>query len=303
MISSFAVVAAGHSDAEDLCSAYRASFPHLAAHFARIVDLRTMDISVEEVDEHTSRFTFNLPLAFAVMEQHYEHLAELLHHFDRVSAVAVHPDTGASLFQLLLEEDVFHISLLVQDGKLCWEGSSCPCEPVSWSSEGAFEYLLDIDCSIRLLGLSMAALPFPHLRLRFHLDRNLNGPGGSISVTCVEVGELLLESIASFVFDVPLFRKLALERLRIEIAHRTAEKSGGGWVLAGFVRLPFPVVGVAQLFSSYFRTFMTRQMQEMQLLAVIQDFLTALSLDAAAMSHTAKRPSRRDVRQTFGLTK
>lgn len=300
MISSLAVVAAGRSDAEDLCSAYRASFPHLAAHFAKFVDLSTMDISLEEeVDTETSRFTFDLPLDFAALEEHYERLAELLRHFDRVSAHAVHPDTGASLLELLLEEDVLHISLLVQDGKLCWEGS--PCEPVSWSSDGGFIYDLDIDCSIRLLGLSMAALPFPRLRLRCHLDRNMNGPGGSILVTCVEVGELMLESIASFVFDVALFRQLALERFRIEIAHRTYEKSGDHWVLAGFVRLPFPVVGVAQLFAQYFQKFIRSQLQEMQLLAMIQDFLVALNLDAAALNRSAKRPPRRDVRQSFGL--
>jgi len=94
---------------------------------------------------------------------------------------------------------------------------------------------------------------------------------------------MLLESIASFVFDVARFRELSLERFRLEINHRSAGKDGEGWLLTGFARLPFPVAGVAQLFAQHFRRFITRQFQEMQILSAIQDFLSALSHDATML--------------------
>jgi len=164
VVSSLGVVGSGYSDIDDLGNAYRASFPDLTAFFAKFVDFATTAIAVDKLDACVSRFTFDFPIDFATLQLHYDRLADLLQHFDRLSARAVHPDTGDTLLDLLIEGDVLHVSFLVQDGKLCWEGSNCV--PVSWSNLGSFTFDVAVDCTVRLLGMSVAALPFPHLRLR-----------------------------------------------------------------------------------------------------------------------------------------
>lgn len=299
VVSTLALVDSGCSDTEALGSAYRASFPHLAAHFSKFVDFEKGDITFEKVDEHASRFFFDFPLDYEAIERHYERLADLLRHFDRLALKAAHPDTGASLLEALLESDVLHGNMLVHDGKLCWEGS--PCQPISFDEAGSFAFDLSVDCDVRLLGLSVAALPFPHLRLRCQLEHDLETRDSTLAVTCLEVGEVLLESIASFVFDVACFRELTLERFCLEISHRCVDDDDGGWIVAGFARVPFPVAGVMQLFAQYFQGFITRQMQDMHLLGACEDFFTALSLDATALSRGTRQPPRRDVRRSFEL--
>jgi hypothetical protein len=287
VVSSLAIVTSGCSNTEDLGNSYRTSFPHLSLHLAKFFDLEAADIVMENIDDGTSRFLFSFPIDFAALEQHYERLAEKLRHFDQLSARAVHPETRDSLLILFLENDILSVSFMMKDGQLCWKGSRF--QPISWSSANSFSFDLEIDCNVRLLGLSFAALPFPSLGLRCQLSRNIDGPGGSFVMTCVSVGELVLENIAAFVFDVTRFRQLLLERFTFEINHRCTDKEdGNGWLLHCFYRIPFPVAGVAQLFAQHFRDFVTRQLQEMQVLAACQDFLIALSLDAVSLSSESK---------------
>lgn len=309
--ASLGMVTSGCSDTDQLAAAYRKSFPNLASYYHRFFRLDDVQIDVERGQRtgEPARLTFDFPMDFVSIQQHYDRFAELLQHFERLQLTVQHPDdSGLLLIQILLQDEHLQATLAARDGRLAWwssvpsaapptadcrrdgsdraDGRSKAGDLIAWSEQGAFTADLVVESSMKLLGLNAAAVPLPLLRFRCLFERNLAGPGGSLSASCVEVGEVLLEHLASFIFDVAQFRELVLERLCFQSVHRHAGSDGDDWLVYSFLRLPFPTTGLAAMFVTYFRQLLARQVQEMQILGAIHDFFVALAEDSTAIGRT-----------------
>mmetsp|Transcript_109997 Transcript_109997/g.206174 ORF Transcript_109997/g.206174 Transcript_109997/m.206174 type:complete len:487 (-) Transcript_109997:128-1588(-) len=296
--TSLGLVASGCSDTDQLGAAYRKSFPHLTAFYQRFFRLEEARISVEggRCAGEPARLSFDFPFDFVMMQTHYDRLAELLRHFERLAFSVHHPEqAGLLLLEVQIQDGHLNATLAARDGHLAWwstdAGLAAPRRPgegevIAWSTDGTFTVDLVVDIKMNLLGLEGLALPLPVLRNRCTFEKNPDGPGGSLSTSCIEVGEAPFELLTSCIVDCKRFRELVLERLCFQSAHRRADSDGDAWLVSSFLRIPFPTSMFTTTLMSYFKDLIARQTQEMQGLGAVHDFFEALGKDALAMSRS-----------------
>jgi len=246
----------------------------------RLVDMPGVQFSKRQLDPGTVEVCFTLPFNLEEGAEHYPRTAELLGLFNPLELTLRRAGgADATLCTLLVEESVARCCLFFREGRLAWREPGAGA--VEWGEGGRLALEATLDVTVVPLGLSLAAIPLPRMKLLCELERR-----GKLTVTCMEAGEPTYKLAAAAVLDNDLFRKLLLDAFRLELEH-TPEEGGQRAVIRFFGRLVFPTSTVAALVAQWFQAFALRQLCELDVVQALADLFAALSQDAAALSGAA----------------
>jgi len=298
---------------KDIFRHFRAVMPEVCGLAEKILDKKSLAIRVESVpgmgtlNKRMTVLDAEVQLDFESLQTHYPRFAAMLQHFELISVIAKNSTTGACLFEFSIEVGCCRLRTHYLDQDWAWPSvAKHPAAPVQVGEEGLE---LDVECqlSLRLLGLSLAAVSLPKLDMQVEVRPGLlkakckpdeepaeQTEDAGILASFQSAAAAIGESAANLVYDCDLMKRLTQERLAFEFAKQDFADAKGGSEKEEPTRMRFeasfamPYAPSAEMVSQCLKDFLTNQLKKMDVLRLYADFLAALGNDLLKLATTEK---------------
>jgi len=278
-LKSLGWLASGKGDPGRFKAAYMQAFPNLVDFTKNFLQISELSIEVEDLNEHTNKIHMSVPVDHRAAKNYNVQMAEALNLFNPFHVEICHPRTNALLLSFTIADGEVHISFGMRCGKLAWMGNEYETSVLEWDRDDFCEIHVVVECSLVPLGVTLAAIPFPAIRLQCWLDR-----AGAILVRCIDVEESADDTLASVALDMQAFRRLLMEQFRVELQHSCAGDDPAQSTMQFTVRALFPSSSVSTLLSQWFEEFIIRRLTATDPFKTMADLLTALGQDSFQLS-------------------
>eukprot|EP00930_Biecheleria_cincta_P055860 TRINITY_DN42111_c0_g1_i1.p1 TRINITY_DN42111_c0_g1~~TRINITY_DN42111_c0_g1_i1.p1 ORF type:complete len:570 (+),score=132.64 TRINITY_DN42111_c0_g1_i1:29-1711(+) len=297
-------------DARRFRRAFAALLPNTFSLASKIVDLKKLGLRSDSQVRAVQTLDLEVPLNFPALAEHYERLGLMLQRFDLCAVNVRHPVTGSCLLAFTLEGGLVRVRVHLMQGKLMWPkcGDHAACA-LDVGPEG-MDLSIEVLVSLRLLGLSLAAVPLPKMLLKAKVHRTF------IRCSCVQAGEAkspeppaegenddfwavlasvqdaawaAAESAANQVYDFNLLRSLFEKRLSFELVSEPEPSVPEGKRCRLSMHFAIPYLPAAELIAQSMRQFIAEQLKKMHLIAFVRDLLLAVSRDLEALAKQRQR--------------
>jgi len=267
-------------DPHEFKQAYLDAFPHVAEFCQNFFRIGGLSIKTEKMDKHTTKIHLSVPVDHDAAYNYNLQIAEAFNLFDPFHVELRHPHTDALLLDFRMAAGEVHITVGIRGEKLAWMGSQSDTAVLEWDADEFIEVHAVVDFSLVPLGVTLAAIPFPKMRLQCMVDR-----AGAMLMRCIGAEETALDTLASCALDMQQFRKLLLEEFRVELQHSNALDGPDESIIVYSLRMLFPSNSVSTLLAQWFEEVVVRKLTETDPFKAFAELFAAFGQDAAQLSH------------------